>query len=228
VSREIINSVKRGLSWFLYACGAFLVLAIIVIEFSPEIDITSSGKLMLSGTVMLLLTAAAMLRNATLQSPVQRMRTTRATLWAIFLLYIFYLIWLLFFDSTYNRVGSTVDYSVYIQQKTNFTPFITIRRYLRNITLDRQTHSAILNLLGNLIAFMPVGFFAPLLFWSMRKFWIFIPTLLLVLVGVEGLQLWMRVGSCDIDDVILNLIGALMVYFFMKIPPIKRILKKLY
>lgn len=225
---KVPMQTKKILSYLLYAAAAIVLLFILLVEISNTIDISSPAKLLMSGLVITLLIAAALFRNATLDSPEQKRRTIRGTLWAAFLLYAVYLIWLLFFDNTFNRVGWQVDYTTYIKLKTNFTPFLTVHRYLKNISHGTQTGSAFLNLAGNLAAFAPLGFFGPALFRMMRKPWIFIPSLLVILVGVEGLQLLLRVGSCDVDDVILNLIGALLVYGLMKIPPIKRGIKQLY
>lgn len=155
------------------------------------------------------------------------MRGKRAALWTFFLLYLIILIWLLFFDSFYNRSGFKTDFHTYFELKTNFIPFATISRYIRNLSNHIQSGSAIVNIFGNIAAFMPMGIFLPILFRQMRKAWIFIPLIFVVLAGVEGLQLLLRVGSCDIDDVILNLFGALIVYFLIKLPPIKKRMKHL-
>lgn len=220
--------LKRTLSYLLYIIAALLLVFMMLVEISDKVNMTSYVKLLLSGIFIALLIAAAVLRIATLDSPEQKRRTIRNTLWAAFALYAVYLIWLLFFDNTFNRVGWQVDYATYIKLKTNFTPFLTVHRYLKNISNGNQTGSAFLNLVGNLAAFAPLGFFGPALFRLMRKPWIFIPSLLVILVGMEGLQLLLRVGSCDVDDVILNLIGALAVYLLLLIPPIKRGFKQLY
>ena len=143
----------------------------------------------------------------------------------IFLLYLVFLIWLLYFDGFYNRSGLETDFQTWFSLKTNFVPFATIDRYLRNISNNVQIGSAMVNLFGNLAAFMPMGLFFPLLFPPMRRAWIFIPALIVILVGVEGMQLLLRVGSCDVDDVILNLTGALIIYVLLKQPKIQKRLK---
>ena len=70
--------------------------------------------------------------------------------------------------------------------------------------------------------------FLPSLFRPMQKFWRFALTMLLLLVAVEAVQLLLACGSCDVDDVLLNLAGTLIVFGILKLPFLQRLLKKLY
>ena len=45
---------------------------------------------------------------------------------------------------------------------------------------------------------------------------------------VEALQLLLACGSCDVDDVLLNLAGTLIVFGILKLPFLQRLLKRLY
>ncbi|MDP3448700.1 MAG: VanZ family protein, partial [Eubacteriales bacterium] len=47
-------------------------------------------------------------------------------------------------------------------------------------------------------------------------------------VAVEALQLLLACGSCDIDDVLLNLAGTLIVFGILKLPFVHRLLVRLY
>ena len=49
-----------------------------------------------------------------------------------------------------------------------------------------------------------------------------------ILTAVEALQFVLCCGSCDVDDVILNLSGTLIVYGLIRIPVINRLVKRLY
>ena len=66
------------------------------------------------------------------------------------------------------------------------------------------------NFLGNLLAFLPLGLFLPLLFRRQRGFWLFLLTAIAVIVLVELLQLFTRRGALDVDDLLLNLPGAIL------------------
>jgi glycopeptide antibiotics resistance protein len=90
----------------------------------------------------------------------------------------------------------------------NFVPFKTIGPQLigrKNRLID------IVNLIGNIIPFMPIGLLAPLVFRSIS--W----RRALVLGAVTGLTVEVmeavfRVGIFDIDDVILNALGVMFGY----------------
>jgi glycopeptide antibiotics resistance protein len=90
----------------------------------------------------------------------------------------------------------------------NFVPFKTIAPLL----IGRGNHLiAMVNLIGNIIPFMPVGFLAPLIFRSMswRK-----ALVLGVATGLtfEVMELVFRVGIFDVDDVMLNAFGVVAGY----------------
>jgi glycopeptide antibiotics resistance protein len=90
----------------------------------------------------------------------------------------------------------------------NFVPFKTIVPQL----IGRENHLIdIVNLIGNIIPFMPIGFLAPLVFRSIS--W----QKALVLGVVTGLtcevmEVVFRVGIFDVDDIILNGLGVMIGY----------------
>ncbi len=86
-------------------------------------------------------------------------------------------------------------------------------------TIPSTKNIVVENLLGNLFLFAPVGAALPCLFHRQRRFWIFLFTMLAILLLVEGVQLFTGTGSCDVDDIILNLAGALLAYGMVAIPP---------
>ncbi len=118
----------------------------------------------------------------------------------------------------------------YLKWFVNFHPFESIYTVYIRGTLDGyvSTRYAILNLLGNLCAFMPLSILLPALIPCMRRWYCFLPAVLLTVVGVEGLQYWLMVGSCDVDDVILNVGGAMILYLVLLIPPIRRFMERFW
>lgn len=95
----------------------------------------------------------------------------------------------------------------------NFTPFKTMGIYK---TFDRQ-------IAGNFIMLLPLGIYVPLLYRKFRKLSGFSAVLLisfLTSVGIEALQLATSYRSTDVDDVILNTLGAcagFLIYQFFKL-----------
>ena len=56
--------------------------------------------------------------------------------------------------------------------------------------------------------FTPLGFFLPCIWDSLQKFRRCIFCVVGVIVLIELIQLFTLLGSCDIDDLILNVVGA--------------------
>lgn len=148
----------------------------------------------------------------------------RPILWTIFIIYCFVLVYVLFL-SRGTRVGFT--YAEYMRRFTNFIPFKTIIEYVQRYS-NGYWRLATLNLLGNLALFVPMGMALPCLFKKLNRFWKVILTVLGMVVIVELVQGVLRVGSIDIDDVIFNVVGAMIGYGIIMIPFVHKLLVKAY
>lgn len=119
--------------------------------------------------------------------------------WIIFIIYFTFLIYMMFFG--FNR--SINEYTSY-----NFIPFKTVYLYINNFDKFNFT-TWIINLLGNIIVFIPFGILLPLLNKHLGKILRFLMTFVSGILILEILQISLEVGSFDIDDIILNSIGGL-------------------
>lgn len=91
----------------------------------------------------------------------------------------------------------------------NLIPFKEIFRYSFGQRLFVK------NIIGNVIMFIPYGFFASL-YVDIKKWWQALIIVLLASLSIECTQL--MIGRIfDIDDIILNLIGGLLGYFIYHI-----------
>ena len=126
----------------------------------------------------------------------------------LFLIYLAGLCYFLFFAENYGRILGQENY------RYNLIPFKEIERFW----IYRQelgVHS-FFNLAGNILGFMPAGFFIPML-WEERKGFLFTVSVTFQMsLTVEVLQLLFRVGSFDVDDLILNTLGGMLGYFLLK------------
>ena len=75
----------------------------------------------------------------------------------------------------------------------------------------------IISLLGNFALFMPFGYFVPRLFEKYRVFIRFILFTFVVLLSIETIQVLTIRGCFDVDDIILNLAGAVIGFFIARI-----------
>ena len=85
-----------------------------------------------------------------------------------------------------------------------------------------------MNLLGNLVCMMPFALFIPMLFKKINNTKKFLLTILCITLGIELIQFITFSGSCDIDDVILNTLGAFIMYKILNIKDIKNLIKNIF
>ena len=119
----------------------------------------------------------------------------------------------------FNRSGYEAGIPYWEQLKYNFVPFRTIGWFLEVLITPHYAYltHAFINLAGNVIMFIPLGFFLPKLWQKQRKLWRMLLTTALIILLVELTQLFTLVGSCDTDDLILNVLGAAIGYGGYKI-----------
>ena len=135
----------------------------------------------------------------------KRRKDTGRTIAILALLaYLLLLSYLLFFSSTYGRTEE-------MGYRYNLRPFREIKRGIRNIQTVGYRY-VIVNVLGNIVAFMPFGFLLP--FASERKMHVGKVAFLTFLLSLsaETIQLLSRTGAFDVDDLILNTIGGVLGY----------------
>ncbi|WP_213485501.1 VanZ family protein [Thermobacillus xylanilyticus] len=96
-----------------------------------------------------------------------------------------------------------------LKLNANFIPFRNTMEYLTGA--DRYNMSIIIdNTLGNVLIFLPLGFFLPLLFRRYGKLSKIIVDSMVISFAIEALQIGLRIGQFDIDDVILNTFGSVL------------------
>lgn len=110
-------------------------------------------------------------------------------------------------------------FEVYVPPRTapNFIPFATLRLFWENRgnSLDWSAMSVV-NLLGNLLLFLPIGFLLPAVYPRQRRFYRVFLLSFLGILGVEVLQYFFgRVA--DVDDMLLNSIGIVIGYFLFTV-----------
>ena len=128
--------------------------------------------------------------------------------WSSFLLYLALLVNIVILkNGTALMIARLIENQTWSQKVAgiNFVPFKTIFYYLSG---NVNSHIAIKNLLGNILAFTPMGFLLPTLFDGCEKLKNILHVAFLVSLSIEITQLIFSLGSCDIDDIILNVLGA--------------------
>ena len=138
----------------------------------------------------------------------------RWILWVIFGFYIIILLYATLFGNRSGSFYSDMTIGDYIARSVNLVPFKTISLYIKWIFDGNRYNNYIplTNLGVNLILLFPMGFFLPNLFGILRNFIGYLSTNILVLALIETIQLISRRGSFDVDDFILNILGAIIGY----------------
>lgn len=127
----------------------------------------------------------------------------------LFVLYIGFLIYFLFLSDWYGREGVMDEYRYNLELFKEINRFITYREEL-------GAFAVFSNLFGNILIFMPFGFFISMAS-SSRGFFKTLFYSLLLSLGVEVMQLITRVGSFDVDDIFLNTLGGVLGYIIFVI-----------
>ena len=135
-----------------------------------------------------------------------RKKRRRLIAGVLFTVYFAVLFYFLFFSEKMGRTYSERAYHY------NLVPLKEIMRFIRYRKV-LGTYAVVLNLVGNIIAFMPFGTFLPIYYERCRKLRYTVLYSFELSLVVEILQLVFKVGSLDVDDLILNTIGGLFGFY---------------
>ena len=122
----------------------------------------------------------------------------------LFVLYIGFIIYFLLFSDLYGRTGVMEEY------RYNLVLFKEIKRFWQ-YREQLGWYAMFTNLFGNVIIFMPFGFFLPMAS-KYRSFFAAVFYSFTLSLCVETFQLLTKVGSFDVDDLLLNTIGGVAGY----------------
>ena len=127
----------------------------------------------------------------------------------LLVLYILAMLWLLLGQRI--TPGTSIGFTAPTEDRINLEPFATVKLYMDVLKYSKDRglliHS-IINLVGNVVMFIPLGYLLPRLFRPMRCFLLLSVSTVVSIVLIEVLQLYTGLGSCDVDDLILNVIGV--------------------
>ena len=129
---------------------------------------------------------------------------------SLFILYIIMMAYFLFFSESYGRVGVERDYQY------NLEPFREIKRYMQYYEVLGMKN-VIVNLLGNVVAFMPYGFWLPVISKKCDGLFRILLCSLSCSLAVEVTQFVTKKGSFDVDDLLLNTMGGLLGFWCYRI-----------
>lgn len=140
-------------------------------------------------------------------------RLLKAVIWILFIAYIAALFKILIFR--YLSISQLFSGSYGKMRSINLIPFKTVIQDLVN-SRRMGYMSAISNTFGNIIIFIPFGYFIPSLNEKYSKLSNMLISTACFSLFFEISQYILGVGSSDIDDIILNTIGGIIGYVLYK------------
>ena len=125
-----------------------------------------------------------------------------------FACYIVLMLWLLFIR---HRGIPVENYWAQLPGRLNLVPFSSMGSMLRALWFNPYPNvlwTVVYNIGGNICMFVPLGFFLRALFPRYRSFLRCMAAVTVIMTTVELCQLFTLRGFCEVDDVMLNVLGA--------------------
>lgn len=94
----------------------------------------------------------------------------------------------------------------------NFEPFKTIKMYIKY----SYKLNSVENLAGNVLVFVPFGFLLPRIAKPCERYSVVLLNAFVFVLGIEVFQLFSAFGAFDVDDILLNCVGASIGYFLYR------------
>lgn len=219
-------------NYILLIIAGLLILFSVSIDLVPNLILPTKEKLIIYIIAMFLVYIDMKIKNKREESKVEIEKNRKIGTTLIFTIYLILLITLLLFDGNYRRIGFEGQIKLFSKEHfefySNIIPFATIINFFtKYIEHNINLSIVVTNILGNLIAFAPFGIFLPILFKdkinNIKKF-----TLLMIIIVfiVECIQFITKSGTFDVDDIILNVLGAVVTYGITRIEMIKKLIEK--
>lgn len=127
----------------------------------------------------------------------------------LFVLYVLFVFWFLIFSDWYGRTGKLEEYHYNLVLLREIKRFWNYREQLGLFTV-------FMNLAGNVLIFVPFGFFRSLATEKTNVLGIAWHSVWLSFM-VEVFQYISKMGSFDVDDLLLNTVGGILGYMLFAI-----------
>ena len=139
--------------------------------------------------------------------------------WVFFITYLAALVYFMFFAESFGRDPVERDYAYNLELFKEIKRFYIYRHQL-------GMKAFLLNVVGNVVAFFPCGFFLPVVSRRSRRWYNAVLLCFGLSLGIEVTQLIFKVGSFDVDDLFLNTAGGILGFIWNRIVQRYRIRRK--
>jgi glycopeptide antibiotics resistance protein len=129
-------------------------------------------------------------------------------IWWIYIFLLFVIVVVKFNGSLVELKDRIHTFSSEDARNYNLIPLANIKIQLTHIS----KWWALRQILGNIVPFMPFGFLLPIVYSKINSFFKVFITGILSILFIELFQLFTNVGSFDVDDILLNIVGIMCGY----------------
>ena len=229
---DMKNKIYKILVFVFYILSLFILLLStrVGLNYKIYLNTNTSMVLLLLACVFIYINGIILIKKLNYNKKILKINLV-----IYFIIYTITICSLTLFEEIYGRQGLIIIewnrelLNMYLKHSFNIIPFNTIKLFIQgymNGIVSFKNFSV--NIIGNVLAFMPYGLFLPLIFKKMKKYYKFLITMVFIVIVIELLQFITMSGACDIDDLILNVLGASIIYFIAKIKCINNFIHKIF
>lgn len=152
--------------------------------------------------------------------------TIKKVITILFILYISVLFLILYG----GRRGNLFEIGMFSKEHlemVNYIPFATIISFFERASEGSINMNIVVrNMAANLLMFIPMGMALPVLFEkTFDKLWKMVVFMLVLVLMIEVIQFITFYGSADIDDLVLNVLSAMIGYGIVQMKFVRKMLK---
>ena len=225
--------MKKSYHYIAVGFACLCVCLGLCMDLNPSYVMGGRQKILIYATPILILFAEMVYQMRLVRSIGEKRQLQRRAHIYMFIIYLIATATLLFLGNSFRRAFAERNIweaeaftREHFRLYCNLKPFKSIHMYAEAYRHHSMPMRLIVaNVLGNLVAFMPCAVFMPVIWERFRKFVWFVIAVTGMVVAVEAIQFITMVGQADVDDVILNVTGASLLYLCR---PIVRCLEEKY
>ena len=148
-------------------------------------------------------------------------KTTMICTFVVYLITYFGFLFLIKAYSNHDLFSFTYNRNWLKDSLPGLIPFKTTAKMIYETLFgNRHFSRTLIDIGGNMLSLVPFAFFLPAMFKNMRHFDSFLPTIVFISVATEIFQGMFGLGSCMIDDFILGVGTACLVFYILRRPKV--------
>lgn len=218
--------MKRVFAFCFYVLCGGIFFAILLLSMQSYFFFRLHWLIILMSTCFLTAIVGSYFLCSSLEQLEDKIRCTKIVYSFVLGLYIAFILFIGIVNHYHTNIS--MDDSTFLSS-VNVVPFATIYQYIIGVFNHTLNISYIVRVtLGNLLLFAPLGIILPQVFKTCDKIHRFILIFLILRIAFEIIQFVLKIGVCNIDDVLLSLFGAILFYNVYHISFVQGFIKRVF